>query len=150
MNTHLDQGDILGTAQYSAPEYFLGKPGTQASDLFSLAVMVYQMFAGGKLPYGVEVPKTRTKAAQKRLKYDSLYTEENQFPIWVEEALKKALAPDPVERYEVVTEFIFDLRHPNQAFLNKSRPPLLERNPLLLWKGISFVLALIIVVLLSR
>ena len=150
VNTHLDQGDILGTAQYSAPEYFLGKPGTQASDLFSLAVMVYQMFSGGKLPYGVEVPKTRTKAAQKKLKYDSIYTEENQFPIWVEEALKKALAPDPAERYEVVTEFIFDLSHPNRAFLNKSRPPLLERNPVLLWKGISFVLALIIVVLLSR
>jgi serine/threonine protein phosphatase PrpC len=150
VNNHLDQGDILGTAQYSAPEYFLGKEATQSSDLFSLAVMVYQMFAEGKLPYGVEVPKTRTKAAQKKLKYDSIYTEENQFPIWIEEALKKALAPDPGERYEVVTEFIFDLRHPNQAFLNKKRPPFLERNPVLLWKGISFVLALIIVAILNR
>jgi serine/threonine protein kinase len=150
INTHLDDGQILGTVQYSAPEYFLGKVGTQASDLFSLAIIVYQMLSGGKLPYGTEVPKATSRSAQKKLKYQSLYTEENQFPIWIEEALKKALEPDPENRYEVITEFIYDLRHPNQAFLNKRRPPFLERNPLLLWKGISFILTVIIVVMLSQ
>ena len=35
--------DILGTQQYTAPEYFLGEPATSGSDLFSLGVITYQM-----------------------------------------------------------------------------------------------------------
>ena len=150
VNTHLDDGHILGTVQYSAPEYFLGKVGTQASDLFSLGVIVYQMFSQGKLPYGVNVPKATTKKAQDKLQYLSLCSQSETFPIWIDEAIKKALEPDPANRYEVISEFIFDLKHPNPKFINKKRPPLLERNPLILWKSISFVLLCIIVVLLSK
>jgi len=58
--------------------------------------------------------------------------------------------PNPYKRYEDLTEFIYDLRHPNRAFLNKTRPPLLERNPAAFWKGVSFILALIIVILLNK
>ena len=43
---------------------------------------------------------------------------------------------------------MFDLRHPNNEFLTKSRPPLLERNPAVLWKGVSLALAAFIVGLL--
>jgi hypothetical protein len=56
--------------------------------------------------------------------------------------------PNPYKRYEDLSEFIFDLRHPNQAFLNKTRPPLLERNPVAFWKGVSFILTIIIAALL--
>ena len=45
--------DILGTAQYTAPEYFLGENGTSRSDLFSLGVITYQMLTG-RLPYGAQ------------------------------------------------------------------------------------------------
>jgi serine/threonine protein phosphatase PrpC len=41
--------DILGTFQYTAPEYFVGEPGTSRSDLFSLGVITYQMLTG-RLP----------------------------------------------------------------------------------------------------
>lgn len=34
-------------------------------------------------------------------------------------------------------------------FLNKSRPPLMEQNPLLFWKSMSFILLTIIIYLLS-
>ena len=43
--------DILGTAQYTAPEYFLGEGGSPRSDIFSLGVIAYQMLTG-RLPYG--------------------------------------------------------------------------------------------------
>src|SRR6185503_18814587 len=46
--------DILGTAQYTAPEYFLGESGSPRSDQFSLGVIAYQMLTG-KLPYGAQV-----------------------------------------------------------------------------------------------
>ncbi len=71
-------------------------------------------------------------------------------PVWIDETLKKALEPDPYKRYGELSEFIYDLRHPNQAFLNKSRPPLLERNPVLFWKMISFILTIIILLLLNK
>ncbi|HEX4326962.1 MAG TPA: bifunctional protein-serine/threonine kinase/phosphatase, partial [Burkholderiales bacterium] len=61
--------DILGTAQYTAPEYFLGEGGSPRSDLFSLGVIAYQMLTG-RLPYGAEVAKARSRAAQRRLRYD--------------------------------------------------------------------------------
>ena len=37
--------------------------------------------------------------------------------------------PDPYKRYESLSEFAFDLRHPNARYLNPSITPLIERNP---------------------
>jgi serine/threonine protein kinase len=149
MTTPIRHDNILGTAQYTAPEYFLGEQGSERSDMFSLAVIAYQMLTG-KLPYGAEVAKCKTKAAQNKLMYDSLRYENREIPAWVDDAIKKAVHPNPYKRYEDLTEFIYDLRHPNRAFLNKTRPPLLERNPVAFWKGVSFILALIVVILLNK
>ena len=44
------------------------------------------------------------------------------------------------------SEFIYDLSHPNKDFLNKTRPPLIERNPVIFWKSVSFVLMLALLV----
>ena len=63
-----DGGEILGTVQYTAPEYFLGEGGTPQSDLFSLGVIAYQMLTG-RLPYGAEIAKARTKSHIRKLKY---------------------------------------------------------------------------------
>ncbi|HEY9190619.1 MAG TPA: protein kinase [Sulfurovum sp.] len=148
-NAYIEQEHLLGTALYSAPEYFLGNTGSARSDLFSLAVIVYQMISGD-FPYGTKVARSTTRAAQKKLKYKHLNPDAQGIPDWIDETLKKALEPDPYKRYGELSEFLYDLRHPNQAYINKSKPPLLERNPLLLWKTVSFILAGIIVLLLSR
>ncbi len=149
INTYFEQENLLGTALYSAPEYFLGKIGSTRSDLFSLGVIVYQMLSG-KFPYGVHVARCKTRSAQKKLKYTSLDTEEYNIPVWIDEALKKALQPDPYERYEELSEFMYDLRHPNKEFVNRTRTPLIERHPVILWKAISSVLFMIVLFLLSR
>ncbi len=143
------QNHLLGTAQYTAPEYFIGEPGTTRSDLFSLGVITYQMLTG-KLPYGAKVARCKTKAAQYKLKYDSALDDYREIPAWIDDVLKKAVHPNPYKRYEELSEFIYDLRHPNKAFLSKTRPPLMERNPVLFWKSVSFILAVIVVFLLSR
>ena len=140
--------DILGTAQYSAPEYFLGEGGTTRSDLFSLGVITYQMLTG-RLPYGAEVAKSRTRAAQNKLRYDSALRDDREIPAWIDDVLRKAVHPDPAKRYGELSEFVYDLRHPSQAFVHKTRQPLLERNPLAFWKGLSLVLAVVIVVMLA-
>ncbi len=142
-----DSVAILGTAQYTAPEYFLGHAGSERSDLFSLAVIVYQMLSG-RLPYGTAVSNARTRAAQAKLRYRPVRDDASDIPAWVDRALEKALQPDPGKRQETASEFIHDLSHPNPAFLRRHRPALIERHPMRFWKGVSLVLALTVLVLL--
>jgi len=150
VDSPIEQINLLGAALYAAPEYFLGEAGSQRADLYSLGIIAYQMLSGG-FPYGTQVPKSRTRAAQKKLAYKSVLNEEREIPAWVDDAIRKAVHPDPFQRYEEISEFIYDLHHPNREFLNKTRPPLIERNPVVFWKAMSFVLALLLVMsLVSR
>jgi serine/threonine protein phosphatase PrpC len=141
----LERSSILGTVQYTAPEYFVGDPGTERSDLYSLAVIAYQMLSG-RLPYGAAAARVRTRKAQRGLQYASLLDDQRGIPAWIDAALRKAVHPDPLERYEALSEFVHDLRHPNSALLRPT--PLVERNPTLFWKGVSAVLGLALFMLL--
>jgi serine/threonine protein kinase len=141
-----DEGAMLGTTQYAAPEYFLGEAGTPASDLFSLAAITYQMLSG-RLPYGAAVARACTRAAQRRLRYETVLAEDREIPAWVDDALRKALHPDPAHRYDTLSEFVHDLRHPNAALAARQQP-LAARNPVLFWKALSLVLGLAVLVLL--
>ena len=143
------QEEILGTAQYTAPEYFLGERGTARADIFSLGVIAYQMLTG-RLPYGAEVARARTRAAQRRLSYASAMRDDAEVPAWIDETLRKAVQVDPARRYEEISQFLEDLRRPGEAFLAATGRPLIERNPLLFWKLLSLALAAIVVVLLWR
>lgn len=138
-----------GTAQYMAPEYFLGEPAGPRSDLFSLGVIAYQMLSG-QLPYGADVAKSRTRAAQRRLKYRSVLAADREIPAWIDEVLRKATHPDPARRYEDVAEFAHELRHPDPVYLRRTRPPLLERNPVGFWRATALILAAMVLVLLVK
>ncbi len=140
-------GNILGTAQYTAPEYFLGDAGTERSDQFSLGVITYQMLCG-KLPYGAEVAKAATRVAQDRLQYASVLQDDREIPVWLDGVLAKAVHPSPRKRYEALSEFVHDLRQPNQAFLSRTKPALVERNPVLFWKCVSALLSATVLLLL--
>lgn len=141
-------GEVLGTLSYSAPEYFLGEGGSVRSDLFSLGVIAYQMLTG-QLPYGTQVASVRTRQDQKRLRYRTALDERRAIPAWVDGVLEKAVHPLPEKRYEVLSEFVQDLRHPNPAFLHGRRAPLIEKNPLLFWKSLCALLAVLVLVLLA-
>lgn len=141
--------EILGTHQFTAPEYFLGEHGTTQSDLFSLGVIVYQMLTG-KLPYGATVSRARTRAQQRKLQYQSALDDDRDIPEWIDGALKKAVHPDPLRRYQVMSEFMFDLRHPNKHFMTGPDRPLLERSPVMFWKSVSLFLAGVVLLLLAR
>jgi serine/threonine protein phosphatase PrpC len=145
----LAREDILGTAQYTAPEYFLGESGSPRSDLFSLGVITYQMLTG-KLPYGAQVARTRTKAQQRRLRYAPVHESNPEVPPWLDDVLERAVHPDPYKRYEALSEYLYDLRNPKENFRNSTVKPLLERNPLLFWKLLSLILACTVVVLLAK
>ena len=135
---------MRGTLLYSAPEYFLGQQGSPQSDIYALAVMTYQMLSG-RFPYGVEISKARSVKEQRRLVYSRLVDDESELPSWIDDALQKALQINPLKRYSELSEFIYDLRNPNKVFLSKTRPPLMQRDPIMFWQGVSFILFIIIV-----
>ena len=138
---------ILGTAQFTAPEYFLGEHGSPRSDIFSLGSITYQMLTG-RLPYGARMARARTRSRQRKVAYTSALDNHQEIPAWIDGVLRKAVHPDPAKRYDELSEFVYDLRHPNQTFLNTGYVPLIERNPLMFWKGVSFTLACLVIFLL--
>nr|WP_284500372.1 bifunctional protein-serine/threonine kinase/phosphatase [Microbulbifer sp. GX H0434] len=141
---------LQGTALYAAPEYFLGEAPTSASDLFSLGVLTYHLLSG-RYPYGPDVPRARSRAAQRRLRYRSLQDDEHsEIPAWVDAALKKAVHPDPLKRQRELSEFLYDLRHPNRKFLSDQHPPLMERHPLAFWRGLALLQFIAILALLYQ
>ncbi len=144
----LNEG-IVGTAQYTAPEYFLGELGTAQSDVFSLGVITYKMLSG-QLPYGNAISRTTSRRSQGRLTYQALRSEETDIPRWVDYAISKATSIDPLKRYTEVSEFIYELKNPSKTYLNKTKPPLMERNPVLFWQSISIILLGIIIFQSSR
>ncbi|MDF2120136.1 bifunctional protein-serine/threonine kinase/phosphatase [Roseiarcaceae bacterium H3SJ34-1] len=149
LSRHGQDNDILGTVQYTAPEYFTGQGGSPQADQFSLGVIAYQMLTG-HLPYGARLAQAKEKYRKSRLRYVSAAEHNPVIPVWVDRALQRAVNLDQAKRYESLSEFLFDLRHPNARYLDTRPVPLMARNPLLFWKCLSLLLALVIVLLLAR
>ena len=145
----LEQTGLPGTALYMAPEYFVGEVISTRSDLFSLAVIAFHMLSG-RFPYGSQVAKCTTAAAQRKLSYQSVLDEEKAIPNWIDVTLQKALQPNPYKRTAEISEFVYDLRKPNHNYLRRNQPPLIERNPLLFWRSVSFLLTLVVLFLLVQ
>lgn len=140
--------DIAGTLQYTAPEYFTGEGGTPLSELFSLAVLTYQMLTGA-LPYGLQVPQVRGPRDLHKLQYVPLRTRRPDLPEWLDRVLRKALQPQPARRQQALSEFVHDLAVPGPEFLARDRTPLQQRHPLLFWRGLTLLFGLATLVLLG-
>jgi ribosomal protein L39E len=102
----------------------------------------------GKLLYGSRIAQVRTKSQSRKLRYKTALDDNREIPAWIDRVLERAVHPNPYKRHEELSEFVFDLRHPNR-FLNSAPTPLIKRKPLLLWQCLSFVLACLVLVLLA-
>ena len=142
-----DQDSLLGTLNYSAPEFYLGQSGGERSDLYSLAVITYELL-NNRLPFGKEMPDKASYRQLSRLHYISSIHLNPMVPNWMDGAIKKALSLDIKVRHEDVFEFLYDLKHPNPHFLNTTAVPLIERNPMLVWKSISIISLIVNMILL--
>ncbi|NOT84955.1 MAG: bifunctional protein-serine/threonine kinase/phosphatase [Methylococcaceae bacterium] len=142
--------NVLGTLNYTAPEYHSGQRGTTKSDLFSLGVILYEML-NATLPFGQDLPEKPDAINFAKLQYVSSFHLNAMVPHWIDGALKKATAINPQMRYDELSEFLHDLSVPNPQFLSaKESIPLIERNPLLFWKCLSVLLLIINLVLIYR
>ncbi|MEE9326860.1 MAG: bifunctional protein-serine/threonine kinase/phosphatase [Cocleimonas sp.] len=141
----LEHQQIVGTANYSAPEYFKGESGTNRSDIYSLGVIAYEMLTG-KLPYGEVSPE---RANKKKFHYISARQYNPLVPDWMDACLQKAVQVNPAKRYALLSEFVTDFAKPNQALLDRNTTqPLLERNPLVFWRSMALIQFFIILGLL--
>ncbi len=138
----------LGTRSHSAPEYVLQRRPSARSDLFSIGVIAYQLFGGSHSgPYGEKLERAQTVRDFSMLEYVPVSVHNPLVPNWIDGALEKAVSIHPDNRYEALSEFVADLKHPNPRFLGAEGLPLIERNPLLFWRSLSLVLAVAVVVL---
>jgi len=99
-------GTVLGTPSYMSPEQFLGTPVDGRSDIFSCGVILYQ-FLTGERPFSGAL----TTIMHKVLKEDPLPPSSLNTtlpPAW-DAVVKKAMAKNPVERYQRASQFSADI-----------------------------------------
>lgn len=145
----LDESVPLATVDYAAPELFLGHGAGNRTDGFALGAIAYEMLTG-QLPYGGPLSAKTAKTAN----YVSARIHDEKIPVWVDEALRRAVHLDYARRYETSSEFIYDLSHPNPSFEKVVHVPLLESNPIRFWQLICLLLllgnVLLVALLLAR
>jgi len=100
----LDKSVPQGSVNYVAPEYLMGEVGTFKSDLFSLAVVVYEMLTGS-LPFTEKAVKQLELKSYGDMRYIPANQARRDLPLWVEACLRKALQPNPRYRYDALSEF---------------------------------------------
>ena len=103
-DTRLTRGDrFLGTVLYASPEQLQGLDVDGRTDIYSLGVMVFEMLTGrppfeAASPLGVitkhlcDVPPAASRMSP-------------IVPGWLDGVLGKALAKDPADRWQTMTEF---------------------------------------------
>ncbi|MDN3639096.1 bifunctional protein-serine/threonine kinase/phosphatase [Simiduia curdlanivorans] len=144
ISTPLMEHVPVGSVDYIAPEYLLGEPATDRSDLFSLAAIAYEMICG-KLPFDIPDMQRNPPTQFEAWQYQSIRTHRKDVPVWLDLALRKALSPRPKFRYPAYSEFIHDLSQPNAQLMQKfESAPLLERNPVVFWKLLCALLFVVI------
>ncbi len=132
-----------GTADYAAPENLRGTPCSNRSDIFSLAVITYEMLTA-HLPYGKGITKL---SAIKKLRYVPAAELRKDVPDWMDAALENALNLDPEKRTEALSAFTTNLRKPNSSLISSRHKPLIERDPVMFWRSLSILLFAVCTVL---
>jgi len=114
-------GYVIGTPQYLSPEQVKSEPTSARSDLYSLAIVVYEMLTGG-LPFTGRSPQ---KQMFNRLLEEpmplNVVNPTLSLPPEVEMVLMKALARNPDERYASTIEFAQALGRATQSGFEQTR-----------------------------
>ena len=129
-----------GTIQFAAPEVYRGEEASAQSDIYSLGAIAYHLLTGD-LPYGPRLANAATRAAQKKLRYHPITDTNERVPAWMDAAIARACAIDPANRYSELSEFTYDLAHPNSALVTDMRP-LIERGTTRHWRMAAILLAI--------
>ena len=97
------QGMVVGSLRYASPEQITGLPIDERTDVFSAGVLLYELLTG-ELPFkgqsDVEIlHRIATAPAPSARAVDST------IPADIDDAVRRALAKDPAERFASAAEF---------------------------------------------
>ncbi|MGE7992230.1 protein kinase domain-containing protein [Pseudomonas sp. NPDC089554] len=135
--------DLPGTPSFIAPEAFEGRPPSPRQDLYAVGVTLYYLLTG-HYPYGeVEAfqhPRFGNPVNAARYRPD--------LPEWLQHNLEQAVAADPVQRFETAEQWLLLLERGDRQELPGRARPLLEREPLKVWRTVALVSLLVNLVML--
>ncbi|OLS62924.1 bifunctional protein-serine/threonine kinase/phosphatase [Pseudomonas putida] len=135
--------ELPGTPSFIAPEAFDGQAPALQQDLYALGVSLFWLLTG-HYPYGeieaFQHPRFGTPTSAARLRPD--------VPEWLERNLAQAIASDPRQRFETAEQWLLLLDQGEHQPLALRPKPLLEREPLKVWRGLALFSLLLNLILL--
>ena len=135
--------ELPGTPSYIAPEAFDGQPPSPRQDLYAVGVTLYYLLTG-HYPYGEVEAFQRPRFGQPvnaaRYRPD--------LPEWLQHNLQQALAADPAQRFETAEHWLLLLERGDRQELPSRPRPLLEREPLKVWRTLALLSLLFNLILL--
>jgi serine/threonine protein kinase len=128
-------GTILGTSGYLSPEQANGEPATEASDIYALGVVAFELLTGGR-PFE-RGSATAEAAAHIHEPVPPASSRAPWLPLDVDRVFERALAKDPGQRYSTASELVHDLYAALEAGEQETRivsapppaPPYRVRSP---------------------
>nr|WP_314582577.1 bifunctional protein-serine/threonine kinase/phosphatase [uncultured Pseudomonas sp.] len=127
-------GEVPGTPSFIAPEAFEGAEPEPALDLYAASVTLYFLLTG-QYPYGeIEAFQRRrfgNPVPVSRYRPDA--------PEWLERHLDQALQANPAKRFETAEQWLLQFQQGEMATLEIRPRPLLEREPLKVWRSIALL-----------
>ncbi len=109
-------GAIFGTPHYMSPEQALGKTLDHRSDIYSVGVIMYEVFTG-RVPFEAEsFMGILTKHITSEPRRPTEVAPDRQIPHEIEAVIMKAMSKDSNDRYPSMTEMFNDLLSLMQMF----------------------------------
>ena len=104
------EGMVFGTPEFMSPEQAQGKTLDARSDIYSLAVILYEVLTG-KLPFSAKSPMEHIqKHVTEPIIPLSERVADKRFPPELDAVLARALAKKPEQRFQTAAEFAEALR----------------------------------------
>ncbi|MHB8140516.1 MAG: protein kinase domain-containing protein [Vulcanimicrobiaceae bacterium] len=103
-------GQIVGTIAYLAPERFLSKPADVRSDLYSVGIVMYEIFTG-TVPFRSERDDLVATMFSHVHDLPAPARQVNRaIPEPLERVIMRAIEREPAQRYQTARQFIVDMK----------------------------------------
>ena len=120
-------GAMVGTPAYMAPEQAQGKPVDYRTDIYSLGLMLYEIFTGEQA-FRADNP---VAVALKQMNEAPLppHEIEPSIPVFIERAILKCIEKDPAKRFQSIAELEAALGSTTAASAGAAAPVSRRVNP---------------------
>jgi len=101
-------GTVMGTPEYMSPEQAADEPVGPTADIYSLAIVAYEMLTG-RVPFQGDTP-VATMLSHVTKNMPPVYELRGELSAHVEQVLRRGMAKRPEERFRTAAEFVVALK----------------------------------------